>query len=446
MTNRSLRAALGLLVVLLLAYLIWRPTPPGPMGESISPGEDFLTAQIVASAVKMVNASQHRMVKSPLPGYPPKATQIAVPGASNPPAQPYRRDVHSKTHGCLRASFTVVDNLDPRLRFGLFANPKRYDAWIRFSSGNAYPQPDSTHDARGMAIKVMGVEGKKLLDDDGLPHANTQDFALMNSTQFFIRNINEYAEFTGYLSSGFGPRARYGYFLGGYPFPNPFRWHLREMRLALKTLKPAPDSLLNTQFYSVSAYKLGPELNVKYSAKPCKDSPAADVSRRDPNFLRAEMVKRLASGAACFDFMVQRQVPGKDMPVEDTTVDWSEDDSHFIPVARLDIPSQQFEQYNDLCEDLSFTPWHSLTDHRPIGVMNRIRKAAYLEVSRFRRQRNGAPLCEPDNPSKSNPPDWTAIDKDSCEQPGTLPPVNSSLSSLSPASQSPANSVPTHAP
>jgi len=332
------------------------------------------------------------------------------------------------------------------LRFGLFANPKRYDAWIRFSSGNAYPQPDSTHDARGMAIKVMGVEGKKLLDDDGLPHANTQDFALMNSTQFFIRNINEYAEFTGYLSSGFGPRARYGYFLGGYPFPNPFRWHLREMRLALKTLKPAPDSLLNTQFYSVSAYKLGPELNVKYSAKPCKDSPAADVSRRDPNFLRAEMVKRLASGAACFDFMVQRQVPGKDMPVEDTTVDWSEDDSHFIPVARLDIPSQQFEQYNDLCEDLSFTPWHSLTDHRPIGVMNRIRKAAYLEVSRFRRQRNGAPLCEPDNPSKSNPPDWTAIDKDSCEQPGTLPPVNSSLSSLSPASQSPANSVPTHAP
>jgi hypothetical protein len=104
---------------------------------------------------------------------------------------------------------------------------------------------------------------------------------------------------------------------------------------------------------------------------------------------------------------VQPQVPGKNMPVEDTTVEWSTDDSTFIPVARLDIPAQQFEANNDLCEGLSFNPWHSLPEHRPIGVMNRIRKAVYLEVSRYRRQMNGVPLCEPAN--------WGGFDLASCE-------------------------------
>ncbi|MFZ1918421.1 MAG: catalase family protein [Terriglobales bacterium] len=433
MNARTKRAALGLVVIAVLAYFVFRPAPRGPMGESISAGETYLTAQIVASALKMVNTSQHYMTNHPLPGYPPKVSGAPAPpvqagtvqptSPSAPNSQPYRRDVHSKTHGCLKSTFTVLDNLNPKFRFGLFAKPGRYQSWVRYSSGNEYPQPDSTRDARGMAIKVMGVGGKKLLEEDGLPPASTQDFPLMNATQFFIRDIDEYAEFTKYLSSGLGARAKYGYFLGGFPIPNPFNSHLHEMMLALKTLKPAPDSLLNTQYYSVSAFELGPELSVKYSARPCKDSPAADVDRSDPNFLRLEMVKRLSAGGACFDFMVQRQIPGKNMPVEDTTVEWSEDDSPFVPVARLDIPSQQFEQNNNFCEDLSFTPWHSLPEHRPIGVMNRIRKAVYLEVSRYRRQMNGAQLCEPADPAKTTPPNnWYELDKASCEQPGTLPP------------------------
>ena len=408
MSTRGKRALLGLLAIVAVGYYLFRPAPLGPMGEQTTSSEDFLTAQIVASALRVVNMSQQYMVGHPLKEYPPK---VAAPSAKVPSAstlsgassQPFMRDVHSKTHGCVKATFTVRDNLDSRLRYGLFANPGPHQAWIRFSSGNEYPQPDKTADARGMAIKVMGVEGRKLLEDDGLPHADTQDFPLMNATQFFIRNIEEYNEFTKYLGSGFGVRAKYGYFLGGFT-PDVRKWHLREMMLAKRTLKAAPDSLLNTQFYSVSAFKLGPQLNVKYSARPCKKARAANVDRSDPNFLRKEMVKRLAAGNACFDFLVQLQVPGKNMPVEDTTVEWSTDDSPFIPVARLDIASQQFEGNNDLCEGLSFNPWHSLPEHRPIGVMNRIRKAVYLEVSRYRRQANGVPLCEPkdwDSPDDS---------------------------------------------
>jgi catalase len=412
LSSRSKRALVGVVVIAALGYWLLRPGPREPMGEHSSPSEEYLTAQIVASALRMVNMSQRYTTAHPLPGYPPKvatagaATPAGGATAAAPSAVPYRRDVHSKTHGCIKATFTVLDNLDSRFRYGLFANPGEYEAWIRFSSGNEYPQPDSTHDARGMAIKVMGVPGKKLLEEDGLPPAATQDFPLMNATQFFIRDINEYNEFTKYLGSGLGWRAQYGYFLGGFT-PDFRKWHLREMMLAKKTLKPAPDSLLNTQFYSVSAFKLGPQNNVKYSARPCKESPAAKVDHGDPNFLRLEMVKRLTAGSACFDFMVQPQVPGKNMPVEDTTVEWSTDDSPFVPVARLTVSSQQFEANNNVCEGLSFNPWHSLPEHKPIGVMNRIRKAVYLEVSRYRREMNGVPLCEPK--------DWDGVDVASCE-------------------------------
>jgi catalase len=413
LSTRGKRAVLGVAVIVMvvaLGFYLLRSGPPQRMGEYTSSDEQYLTAQIVASALTMVNMSQKYSTAHPLPGYPPK-----VAASKSGSEAPYRRDVHSKTHGCLKATFTVLDNLDSRLRFGLFANPGHFESWIRFSSGKEYPQADSVHDARGMAIKVMGVPGKKLLESDGLPPAGTQDFPLMNATQFFIRNIEEYAEFTKYLGSGLGMRANYGYFLGG-PSLDLRKWHLHEMMLAKATLKPAPDSLLNAQFYSVSAFKLGPQENVKYSARPCKESAAANVDRSDPNFLRQEMVKRLTAGSACFDFMVQLQVPGKNMPVEDTTVEWSEDDSPFIPVARLDIPSQQFEANNNLCEGLAFNPWHSLPDHKPIGVMNRIRKAVYLEVSRYRRQTNGVALCEPK--------DWTSVDPASCESaPGPVEPV-----------------------
>lgn len=416
MSSRAKRALFGFVVVLVIAYAVSRPGPEGPMGEFTTPEEQYLTPQIVASAVSMVDMSQHYMSSHPLPGYPPG---VGSPAKSGPPyIQPYKRDVHSKTHGLLKATFTVLPNVDPRLRFGLFATPKSYPAWIRFSSGNANPQPDSEKDARGMAIKIMGVPGTKLLEADGLPPAQTQDFVMMNAQQFFIRNVTEYADFTKYLGTGFGERARYGYFLSGFTL-NPMKWHwsdfhFRELMLASNTLKKAPHSLLNTKFYSVSAYTLGPQLNVKYSMKPCGDPPAARVDRDQPNFLREEMKKRLTAGTACFLFMVQLQVAGKNMPVEDTTVKWSEHDSPFIPVARIDIPSQEFESNNALAENMSFNPWHSLPEHRPIGVMNRLRKAVYLGVERYRRQMNGAQMCEP--------LDWqTPVDPASCEKPATVP-------------------------
>lgn len=411
MKYRRTKIAVGILVVAALVYvLFFRTKPAGPMGEVIEPNEDTLTAEIVASAISMVNSSHSAMMQKPVPGNPPGSPNESEAALSS--KQPYRRDVHAKTYGCLKATFRVLDNIDPIFRQGLLASPGDYHAWVRFSSGNTHVQKDSARDARGMAIKVMGVPGPKLMD----PNAGTQDFVMMNATQFFILNLPEYLSFTSSLGQG----SNVGYFLGGFTPDVPDRnwgkmlnfkeYHVREMFLALKTLKPPPDSLLNTQFYSVSAYRLGSQEYVKYSARPCREAKAASVDHSDPNFLREEMVQRLKNGDACFEFLVQRQVPGKNMPVEDTTVEWSEDDSPFVPVARIDIKKQTFIENQEACENLSFNPWHSLPEHKPVGAMNRIRKPLYQEVSRYRRSMNGEQaLCEPK--------DWNVDDPASCEHP-----------------------------
>jgi hypothetical protein len=412
LNNRTVKAVVGLIVILLVVYFVFfRSQPLGPMGEVVSPNEDTLTAQIVASAIRMVDQSHAVMVAKPVPGNPP-----GMPEGRLSDHQPYRRDVHAKTYGCLQAKFKVLPNLDLIYRYGIFAEPKEYEAWVRYSSGNTHVQDDREKDARGMAIKVMGVPGRKLLEDDGVPHAETQDFVLMNATQFFILNLPEYLSFTNYLGQG----SNYGYFLGGFTPDLPQKnwsklfnfkgYHWNEMRLALKTLKAPPDSLLNTDFYSVSAYTLGSQQYVKYAAKPCGTAGrSAAVDSNDPNFLRQEMVERLKNGTACFEFMVQRQVAGKNMPVEDNTVEWSESDSPFVPVARIEIPQQSFVGNQTVCENLTFNPWYSLPEHRPVGVMNRVRKPLYLEVSRYRRTMNGqSPLCEPKN--------FKEEDANSCEK------------------------------
>mgnify|MGYP003508653362 CR=1 FL=1 len=67
------------------------------------------------------------------------------------------------------------------------------------------------------------------------------------------------------------------------------------------------------------------------------------------------------------------------------------------PQAAPDIARQAFDtpEQDAFCENLSFTPWHSLPEHEPVGVMNRVRRALYQEISRYRHAKNAAPRAEP---------------------------------------------------
>src|SRR5688572_12980362 len=84
------------------------------------------------------------------------------------------RALHAKSNVGVEATFEVLPNLPEEARVGLFAMPETYPAFVRFSNGAARHQPDPKPDIRGIAVKVLEVDGKKSIP--GLEDARTQDF------------------------------------------------------------------------------------------------------------------------------------------------------------------------------------------------------------------------------------------------------------------------------
>jgi hypothetical protein len=85
------------------------------------------------------------------------------------------------------------------------------------------------------------------------------------------------------------------------------------------------------------------------------------------------------------------------MPIENGLVSWAEESSPFLKIASIKILRQRFassEQLED-CDNLSFTPWHSLPEHRPLGSISRVRRLVYDAISKFRHQKNQVPREEP---------------------------------------------------
>lgn len=299
---------------------------------------------------------------------------------------PVRRDQHPKAHGCARAVFTVLDGLPEDLCHGLFRSPRSYDAWVRFSSSSPLMTPDTKRDAHGMAIKLLGVHGPKVLDDE--QDAQTQDFVLANSDAFFVRSAKDYAEFARALTGG----RLLSFFFG----LNPLRCRLHEMSNMLTAVGKRIRNPLQIRYWSQTPYRLGTGA-VKYSARPTSDvrDPAPDAP--GPDFLKQALTTTLLREEVVFDFLVQTQADPVRMPVEDPTVVWDERVSPFRRVATLRFPVQDCNtpERHAFAENLSFNPWHSLTEHRPLGGTNRIRRQVYAMISSIRRARNGVSTEEP---------------------------------------------------
>jgi hypothetical protein len=300
-----------------------------------------------------------------------------------PGVRPMRRDAHTKTHGCVKAEFTVLPDVPERARVGLFARPASYAAWIRYSNAFSSIAADREIDVRGMAIKVMGVEGEKLLDGERLE--KTQDFLLINHNVFFSPGTREYVEFSREYVKNESP-IRY--------LLRPRNW--RQAFILYRAARGRVTNPLVSRYWSSVPYMHG-SAAVKYSARPCDVRGEKGKPGSSPDFLREAMAAHLRDREACFDFMVQFQADPVRMPVEDPSVEWDERDSPFVPVARIRIPPQVFDTPRQMAyaEQLSFTPWHSLPEHRPIGGVNRIRKTVYERISTLRHAANGIPRREP---------------------------------------------------
>lgn len=290
---------------------------------------------------------------------------------------------NTKTYGVIRGEFEVLPDLADNLRQGIFSTPKTYPAWVRFAGPGPYAPPDMKDGGiLSIGIKLMGVEGEKLLEDEKW----TQDFTGISSPTFTTPNIIENLKLQKQVAAG----------TPLYYVINPFDSHFLDAIMQGLYAK-AQTSPLEVQYYSCVPYLFGDEQAIHYSVKPCSDEKTKIPKNPSANYLREAMVNTLNTKEVLFDFMIQFQTDTFRMPIENASVVWPEKLSKFIPVARLRLPVQKFDSKEQLifAENLSYNPWHCIADHRPLGNQNRARKAIYYKLSELRQTMNGEGRIEP---------------------------------------------------
>ena len=281
--------------------------------------------------------------------------EILVPAAGAASALGPFRVPHVKSHGCVGATFTVNDRLPVELAVGFFAKPRSYEALIRFSNASSKRQDDNEGDGRGMAIKVFVSNNPPV----------EQDFLLATEKVFFARSGKEFLEFSRALAKFDGRK-------------DLVRTH-PEMYKLIKASQEArrPPNPLAMEYFSQVPYLFGQGMAVKYSARASSEPPVLDLT----GTLAEALKKHLTIRDATFDFNVQLQKYPEKMPIVDATVPWPEEGTYgspYTPVATITI--RKDTPVLD-CEAMAFDPWHHLSDHRPLGIINRIRGDIYHQAA-----------------------------------------------------------------
>lgn len=301
----------------------------------------------------------------------------------------YERGGNTKTHGVLKATVTIREDIPEYCRKGVFATPRSYPAYVRYAG----PGPNVPADIQdvgflSMSVKLMGVPGKKLMDEEKF----TQDFITTSGGPTFVTpNTRE------------NVKLQYWSLLDMtlYYFLNPKDSHLLDM-LMNALWNETQYNPLGRRYWSCTPYLLGEGQAVMYSLVPKTKEvyskiPGLPFGKVPFNYLRENMIKTLNEKEVEFDLMIQLQTDPHLMPIEDSSVRWPEKLSPFIPVATVHIPKQHFESEAliEFTKRLKMNPWHCLEEHKPLGNLNRARFKLYYTLSQFRQQMNHVKHIEP---------------------------------------------------
>jgi hypothetical protein len=311
------------------------------------------------------------------------------------------RDAHAKSHAIL-AGKLEIGPLDPHLAQGLFAQPKTYDVIARLSSTAGAIRSDQLRGVRGLAIKVLDVDGDRALPGDT---ANTQDFLLVTHREFPFADAQAYyakgmwlawllarlPDWVLRLVSEVSERADRILSVVGLSLP---------ATLELFILPNTP--IRGERFYSSAPLRYGDyvaKIAVVPSSEEVKTLQDQIVSRNGGENVHTDMVVDFfKTHDAEFALQVQLCTDPVAMPIEDATVAWPESASPHVRVATLKFPVQDLDSakrraYGD--DVMSFNSWRALDVHRPLGSINRLKLRVYEASSRFRHEVNDVPQQEP---------------------------------------------------
>lgn len=308
------------------------------------------------------------------------------------------RSVHAKSHGLIEAELTVLDNLPPMLAQGLFAKPATYPVRMRFSTAPGDMLPDNVSTPRGLAVKVLNVEGETLGPEP------VQDFVFDNGKAFvvptpkaFLANLKLLASTTDkspsakvivsaalrgaeHVVEALGGKSPKLMNMGGYPETN----ILGESFFSLVPMR------YGDYIAKIGIYPVSPELAA------LKDT-TLDLNNRNPDGLRTAMREFFVSKGGTWEVRVQLCTDLEEMPIEDAAKEWPEDKSPYVAVARITAKPQDAwneAKYREIDTAMAFSPWNALAAHQPLGGVMRARKQTYEQSAKFRLSRNGCPFVQ----------------------------------------------------
>lgn len=311
------------------------------------------------------------------------------------------RAVHAKAHGIAKGMLTIKDDLPAELAQGLFARPGRHEAILRISTNAGDILDDSIALPRGLALKVLGVEGERLPGGEG---GTTQDFIMVNGPAFaapdakgFLKNLTMLSKTT---DVGEGGKKALSAVLQA---TNTVLSAVGIESPTIQQLGGAPQvHPLGETYYSQTPYRYGDYI-AKWQLAPVSTELTArtkeviDIAGR-PDALREEVTRGLIEGGGTWELRVQLNTDLDKMPVEDATKVWDEKESPFRTVATLEVPAQIAWEHgasDRLDDELSYNIWHGLAAHQPLGGVNRARNDPYRKSAEFRGRFNGCPMHEP---------------------------------------------------
>lgn len=308
--------------------------------------------------------------------------------------------LHAKSHGLIYAEMEIYDNLPPHLAQGMFASPKKLPLVMRFSTVPGDILNDKLCTPRSLAIKILGVEGERLT---GSEEATTQNFLFVNGSSFLSSSVQQFLsnlkllansdnspEFKQFLSQILQATSKLIESLSG-----------GRQRLMNSEGQPETNILGETYFSQdpilygdfmakVALVPVAPAL-LALTNKPIDISFASDS-------LKKSVVDFFINNTAEWELRVQLCTDINQMPIEDSSVVWSEDVSPYLPIARIIAkPQIAWSPYRSQVVDngMMFSPWHGIKSHRPLGSVMRLRKVTYEMSKHAQAMPNGKSIPEP---------------------------------------------------
>ena len=278
------------------------------------------------------------------------------------------RAFHAKsTLATDRAELAFLDLADD-LSAGYAQSGQAYPTVVRFSNAEGTGQPDTKPDLRGVALRVQ------------VSAEESHDLLMTNFPVSHARNARQFVEFAKATAGG-----RLSQLLGVLRLIRLFglRETVRMLKNVMTARRRSVSSVATETYWSRGAVRWGPTLAVRYLLRPAPDTvPAPRPPGDDPNYLSTEAARRLAQGDVRFELCVQRYIDEESTPIEDTAVAWTERVSPAEPVAVLTLAREDLSTVDALAQAqiidmLAFNPWNTTDEFRPLGNLNRARKAVY---------------------------------------------------------------------